>query len=226
MPKFVTYRRVSTKDQGRSGLGLEAQAEAIGHYVTAQGGSVVPGGDFVEVESGKGSNALELRPVLNQAIELARTQKATLLVARLDRLSRNVHFISGVMERKIDFRSVDHPSADKTMLHIYATMAEAERDRIASNIKKALAAKKAGGGTLGNAGSLKPFNDVRATQAATFAKKLKKTLRGFKAAKMSQRAMVDALNESGVTTPQGGRWSLVQVQRTLSRVTSQYWSGA
>lgn len=221
MLKFVTYCRVSTADQGRSGLGLAAQAEAIHQYIAAQGGVVVANGDFVEVETGKGSNALERRPVLNQAIELARKQKATLLVARLDRLSRNVHFISGVMERGVNFRSVDHPTADKTMLHFYAIMAEAERDRIASNIKKALAEKRAKlpkGESLGHLATLQPHNDKRAAHAAQFASKLRATLSGFKAAQLTQRGMVQALNDSGVRTPRGGQWGLVQLQRVLARI--------
>ena len=218
MPKFVTYCRVSTQEQGKSGLGLAAQAEAIRQYIASHQGAIVEHGEFVEVETGKGSNALERRPVLNEAIDLARKQKATLLVARLDRLSRNVHFISGVMERGVNFRSVDHPTADKTMLHFYAIMAEAERDRIASNIKKALAAKRANGEPVGNLASLQPCNGIRAAQAAAIATKLKATLKGFGAAKMSQRAMVAALNDSGVSAPRGGQWGLVQLQRVLARI--------
>jgi DNA invertase Pin-like site-specific DNA recombinase len=216
MRKFVSYRRVSTAEQGKSGLGLDAQAQAVARYVEEQGGKLVE--DFVEVETGKGSNALDRRPVLNQAIELAKRQRATLLVAKLDRLSRNVHFITGVMERGVDFRSVDQPGADKTMLHFYAVMAEAERDRIAQRIKDALAAKKARGERLGNASSLQPLNGQREAVADRFAARLKKTLQAFKRAGLTQRAMADELNALRIPTARGGQWSLVQVQRVLARV--------
>jgi DNA invertase Pin-like site-specific DNA recombinase len=216
MRKFISYRRVSTADQGKSGLGLEAQAAAIADYVQARGGAVIE--DFEEVETGRGSNALEKRPKLREAMRAAKRQRATLVVAKLDRLSRNVHFVSGVMESGADFAVADLPRADKTMLHFYAMVAEWERDRISQRLKETLAAKKRRGEPVGNAATLQPFNGTRARDAADFAAKLRPTLRGYIAQGMTQRAMVDALNSAGTKTARGGEWSLVQLQRVLSRI--------
>jgi DNA invertase Pin-like site-specific DNA recombinase len=216
MKKFVSYRRVSTTEQGKSGLGLDAQAQAIARFVEDHSGALLK--DFTEVETGKGSNALQRRPVLNQAIDFAKRNHATLLVAKLDRLSRNVHFITGVMERGVNFRAVDHPTADKTMLHFYAVMAEAERDRIAQRIKDALAAKKKAGGTLGHVVNLQPHNGTRAAQAAQFAAKLQPTITAYQTQGMTQREMVEAMNAAGIRTAQGGQWGLVQLQRVIQRL--------
>jgi DNA invertase Pin-like site-specific DNA recombinase len=204
-------------DQGKSGLGLEAQAAAIQQYVQARSGKLVQ--DYEEVETGKGSNALEKRPMLREAMRAAKKQRATLVVAKLDRLSRNVHFVSGVMESGADFAVADLPRADKTMLHFYAMVAEWERDRISLRLKETLAAKKRRGEAVGNVASLQPLNGARAQEAADFAAKLRPTLRAFVAQKMSQRAMVEALNGAGVKTARGGEWTLVQLQRVLARIS-------
>jgi DNA invertase Pin-like site-specific DNA recombinase len=215
--KFVAYYRVSTKEQGQSGLGLEAQQEAVRNYLKAfQCPTLL--GEFKEVETGKGSNALEKRPVLRYAMEAARKQKATLLIAKLDRLARNVHFVSGLIESGTDFIAVDNPQADKTMLHIYSAMAEWERDRISLRIKEALAAKNARGERVGNPASLKPQNQDRKSQADAFAASLTKTLKAYQKAGMTQRGMVEELNARGIKTSRGGQWSLVQLQRVLARL--------
>lgn len=112
--KFVAYLRVSTSRQGQSGLGLDAQREAVARYL--QGGARTLAGEFVEVESGKGSNALARRPQLGLALETCRKHRATLVIAKLDRLARNVHFISGLLESGVEFVAADMPEANKVML--------------------------------------------------------------------------------------------------------------
>jgi DNA invertase Pin-like site-specific DNA recombinase len=214
--KVVSYLRVSTAMQGKSGLGLEAQREAVARYLAANGSTLVR--EFEEVETGKGSDAMDKRPQLKAAIALAKKHKAVLVIAKLDRLARNVHFISGLMETGVQFKCCDFPSADRTMIHIYAAMAEHEGRRISERIKDALAAKKAKGGTLGNASSLQPVNGARAAGAAEFAIKLKPTLDAYKAQGMSQRDMVEAMNGAGIKTAQGNAWHLGQLQRVLSRM--------
>ena len=214
--KFVAYYRVSTQEQGKSGLGLEAQREAVRGYLNGGRWRLVE--EFTEVETGKGSNALEKRPVLREAMERAKKEKATLIIAKLDRLSRNVHFVSGLIELGTDFIAVDNPKADKTMLHMHSVMAEWERDRISQRIREALAAKKARGEAVGNPASLKPQNEQRSAKAQEFAKGLSKTLKAYHKADMTQRQMVEALNAQGTKTARGGEWSLVQLQRVLARL--------
>jgi DNA invertase Pin-like site-specific DNA recombinase len=222
-PRFIAYRRVSTAEQGKSGLGLEAQAAAIAHLVANRGGRLIA--DFEEVQTGKGADALDRRPVLAQALKAAKAQRATLVVSRLDRLSRNLHFVSGLLDQGADLLVADMPQADKRMLQVFAMVGEWERDAIAGRISAALQAKKARGGAVGNPASLQPFNGARATQAAAAAEKLRPTLQAYQARGMTQRAMVEALNGAGVPTANGGQWSLVQVQRVLSRLPMQH-SGA
>ncbi|HEX2542480.1 MAG TPA: recombinase family protein [Caldimonas sp.] len=214
--RVVSYLRVSTAKQGRSGLGIEAQREAVARYVATTGATLVA--EYEEHESGKGSNALEKRPKLAEAIKLAKRRKAVLLIAKLDRLARNVHFVSGLMEQGVEFRCCDFPTADRTMLHIYATMAEAEGRRISLRIGEALRAKKASGRPVGNLANLRPHNHVRAQEAAQFAAKMHPTLAGFVSEGLTQRTMVDRLNQVGSRTPRGGQWGLVQLQRVLARM--------
>lgn len=216
MSKVVAYYRVSTQKQGRSGLGLEAQREAVRRYMSEHGSELLA--EFEDIETGKGSNALEKRPGLRDAVSLAKKKRATLLIAKLDRLARNVHFVSGLMETGVQFRCCDFPTADRTMLHFYAAMAEHEGHRISQRIREALAAKKAAGKVVGNAASLRPLNGSRAAAAAQFASKLAPTLRAYRAQGLTQRAMVEALNGAAVPTASGGSWSLVQVQRVLARI--------
>lgn len=216
MQKYVAYYRVSTAKQGRSGLGLEAQQEAVLQFIEAGSRKLLA--EFTEVETGKGSNALDKRPQLQAAKQLAKKHKATLLIAKLDRLARNVHFISGLMEDGVKFQCCDFPAADGFMLHIYAAVAEQEGRRISQRIKDALAAKKARGEAVGNASSLRPLNGTRAAQAAQFATKLQPTIEAYRAQRMTQRDMVDAMNSAGIKTAQGGEWGLVQLQRVMQRL--------
>lgn len=214
--RVVAYYRVSTEQQGHSGLGLEAQRHAVTQHIQGRGSKLIA--EFTEVETGKGSNALERRPMLAQAITMAKRKKAMLVIAKLDRLARNVHFVSGLIETGVQFRCCDLPTEDRTMLHFYAVMAEAEGRRISQRISDALQAKKARGEAVGNPENLQPFNGARAEEAASFAEKLKPTLEAYRSQGMTQRAMVDALNAAGVKTARGAQWGLIQLQRVLARL--------
>src|ERR1700733_6270649 len=141
--KFVSYLRVSTARQGASGLGLEAQRAAVTAYLNGGEWSLVQ--EVLEVESGKRND----RPALADALRLCRKHKATLVIAKLDRLARNVHFISGLMESGVEFVAADMPHADRFQLHIYAAMSEQEALAISARTKAALAAAKARGKQLG-----------------------------------------------------------------------------
>lgn len=213
--RFVAYYRVSTQQQGRSGLGLEAQQQAVKSYLN--GGSWELIEEFTEVETGKGSNALDKRPVLREAIAHSKRHKATLIIAKLDRLARNVLFIATLMESKVKFVCADMPEANEMTIQIMAVMAEYEAKRISERTKEGLAAAKARGVKLGNP-NLKADNEKRITQANEFAEILRPTLKGFKAQGMSQRQMVEQLNLTGVKTARGKEWSLMTLQRTLKRL--------
>ena len=141
--RFVAYYRVSTDRQGRSGLGLEAQQKAVRDYLNGGAWELV--GEFVEVESGKHAN----RPELARALEACRKQKAKLVIAKLDRLSRNLAFIATLMDAGVEFVAVDNPHASRLTLHILAAVAEHERVAISERTKAALAAAKARGTRLG-----------------------------------------------------------------------------
>ena len=213
--KFVTYYRVSTQKQGKSGLGLEAQRKAIEEYLN--GGNFEVLEEFVEVETGKGSNALARRPVLKEAIEYAKKHKAKLLSAKLDRLARNVYFISSLMESKVDFVVADMPDANALTIHLIAAVAEYERELISKRTKEALAVAKSRGVKLGNP-KLKVDNSKRKEQAQAFADKLKPTMQAYREQGMSQRKIVEELNSVGIGAPRGGEWSLMQVQRVFKRL--------
>jgi len=210
---YVAYYRVSTQRQGRSGLGLEAQERAVADYLPV-GKELLQ--SFTEVETGKGSNALNKRPVLCEALAYAKKHKATLIVAKLDRLARNVAFVSALMESKVPFVCADMPEANELTLHIIAAVAQYEARMISERTKAALQAAKARGVKLGNP-NLHLNNDKAKAQAQLFADKLKDTLAGWKAQGLTQRAMVAQLNTLGVPTARGSMWSLVQLQRVLNR---------
>ena len=143
------YIRVSTAQQGRSGLGIEAQRQALQHFAQAEGIEVL--GEYVEVETGKGTDALERRPQLRAVLSAARKHRCHIAVAKLDRLSRDVHFISGLMAHKVPFWVAElGPDVDPFVLHLFAALAEKERALISTRTRQALAAAKARGVTLGN----------------------------------------------------------------------------
>jgi DNA invertase Pin-like site-specific DNA recombinase len=218
--KFIAYYRVSTPKQGQSGLGLEAQQAAVKTYL--DGGKWELVGSFTEIETGKGANALDRRPQLRAALDMCKKMKATLVIAKLDRLARNVHFVSGLIETGIDFVAADMPHANKTMIQVHAVMSEYERDQISTRTKAALAAAKARGVALGVAGAanLKPNIEARQQAADEFAGKLRGIIDGMKARGLSQRTMCKELNELGIKTARGGSWTQVQLQRVMARFDS------
>ena len=220
MTRFVVYLRVSTSRQGASGLGIEAQREAVARYVAGAGGQIVA--EVVETESGKRSD----RPELARALAACRAHRATLLIAKLDRLARNVRFIATLMETGVPFVAVDMPTATPFMLHVYAAMAEAEGKAISARTKAALAAAKARGVRLGNP-RLTPGNRDQACRAAA-AKSAKATARAADlrpiiaeiraAGATSLPKIVEALTARGVPTPSGrGAWSATTVMRLERR---------
>lgn len=217
MKQYVTYRRVSTEDQGRSGLGLAAQDRDIGIFLEAfseEPFEVI--GEFVEVQTGKEDD----RPELAKALELVRRTGAELLVAKLDRLSRKVSFIATLMEdRKVSLRVAAMPSADKFQLHIYAALAEQEREFISIRTRGALAEAKARGVKLGG---LRDATGKRNAAVQAKAKERAERVAGIvlplRKQGASLRDIAATLNASGVTTARGGQWQASQVKRTIERL--------
>ncbi len=215
--KFVAYYRVSTDRQGVSGLGLEAQKKAVQDYLNGGDWELI--GEFTEVETGKGAKALDRRPQLKAAIEACRKQKACLVIAKLDRLARNVHFISGLMETKVPFVAVDMPGADRFMLHIYAAMAEEETRRISRRTKDALAAAKARGVELGQHGKILAREYQADAQQRALA--VHDVIRQIRASGFTTvRAITDELNRRKVPTAKGGSWHVPSTHRLLKRLSN------
>jgi DNA invertase Pin-like site-specific DNA recombinase len=216
---YVAYYRVSTQKQGLSGLGLEAQEYAVLNHLKNTNSELMAA--FTEIETGKGANALEKRPQLRKAIELCRKQGACLIIAKLDRLARNVHFVSGLLETGCDFIAADMPQANKVMIQMHAVMSEWERDQISSRTKAALQAAKLRGVKLGKAGMDNLNNNIVERQLAskTFANNLHGQIEGFKLRGLSQRSMVAELNFFGIKAPRGREWSLSQLQRLLNTLS-------
>jgi DNA invertase Pin-like site-specific DNA recombinase len=221
MRQVVSYIRVSTGKQGKSGLGIEAQRDAITRFAAAEGCEVVA--EHIEVETGKGADALERRPVLAAALAQARKAKAAVVVAKLCRLSRDVAFISGMMAQRVPFIVTElGADADPFMLHIYAALAEKERGMIADRTSAALAAKKAQGVTLGNRTNL---NEAQALGAAAnaagadaFAANVLPVIRQIQASgAKTPRAIADVLNARGIRTARGGAWYDSTVRNLLAR---------
>jgi DNA invertase Pin-like site-specific DNA recombinase len=219
---FISYFRVSTARQGISGLGLDAQRLTVSQYLTGSTRTALA--EFVEVETGKGSNALDRRPELRAALELCKKSGATLLIAKLDRLARNVHFISGLMESKVQFVACDLPEANQLTLHVMAAFAEHEARRISERTRDALAAAKARGVVLGATGpaNLKRHTQERQAVSSAFRARLMPLLNGFSTQGLSRRAMVVQLNDLGIKAPRGGAWSLGQVQRVFAVLGAEH----
>jgi DNA invertase Pin-like site-specific DNA recombinase len=221
MSRFVSYLRVSTDKQGKSGLGIEAQRDAIGRFTAAEGGEIVA--EYVEIETGKGADALDRRPQLAAALANARKVKGAVLVAKLDRLSRDVAFISGLMAHKVPFIVAElGADVDPFMLHIYAALAQKERALISERTKAALAQKKAQGVRLGNptnladAGILGAAANGRA--ADRHAANVLPVVRQIQAAgHATLQAIAEALNARGVRTARGGHWHNSTVRNLLAR---------
>jgi len=213
--KFVAYYRVSTDRQGKSGLGLKAQQTAVRDYLN--GGSWKLVAEFTEIETGKRND----RPELVKALEACRKHKARLVIAKLDRLSRNLAFIAALMDSNVEFVAVDNPHANKLTVHILAAVAEHEREMISARTKAALQAAKARGKQLGNprlpeAAALgtaanKAAADQRAANVLPVIREIQK------AGTTSLNGIAAALNARAIKTARGGSWTHVQVKHVLER---------
>lgn len=219
MCAYIAYLRVSTQKQGDSGLGLEAQEAAISRY-TANGTVLEV---FNEVESGKRCD----RPELRAALDMCRQTGATLVIAKLDRLSRNVSFIAGLMDSGVDFVACDMPTANRLTLHIMAAIAEHEGRAISERTRNALAAAKARGVALGG------YRGKGAPNAATRQKAAKKLRKAADDRAALMRPLLAKLRESGhgslgalaaelnarrIAAPRGGKWSAMSVKRIDDRL--------
>lgn len=226
--RFVAYYRVSTRRQEISGLGLDAQRSELTSFVERTGGEVVK--EFTEIESGKNND----RPQLQAAVAFARRSKATLLVAKLDRLSRNVSFLANLMDSKIDFIAADNPHANRFTVHILAAVAEHERDLISKRTKAALQAAKTRGAKLGSSrpghwsgleakrleGSVKGgirAAEVHRENARDAYADVLPLIRELRKAGKSLRAIAKALNDQGIPTRRGRSWGASQVLNVINR---------
>ena len=219
--KFISYLRVSTAKQGMSGLGLEAQRASVQAHLNGGNWRIVS--EVIEVESGKDNE----RPELAKALRLCRLHGATLLVAKLDRLSRNVAFLSNLMESKVKFTAADMPEADETHLHMMAVFAQHEARMISTRTKAALAQskKKLGGRRVSAkrfaaiaAEGRKASIESRAKEATAWAMDVRGIITDIQASGAnSLREIAAGLNERDIPTSKGGEWSAVQVQRILTR---------
>ena len=211
----IAYIRVSTARQGRSGLGLEAQRRAIAEFCEREG--LATTGEFVEVENGKGADALERRPQLAAALAAAKKARCSIIVAKLDRLSRDVAFIAGLMASRVPFIAAElGADADPFMLHLYAALAEKERRMISARTKDALQAAKARGVKLGQYGA-EHLSVANRTAALERAGNLAPLLADMKMRGLSSRGIALELTTLGIATPSGGRWHSQTVQRALGR---------
>src|SRR3954470_5829839 len=221
MKPVISYIRVSTERQGRGGLGIEAQRDVTARFVEAAGFTILA--EHVEIETGKGADALDRRPELAAALTAARKLWCPVIVAKLDRLSRDVAFISGLMAQKVPFIVAElGADADPFMLHLYAALAEKERSLISQRTRAALAAKKAQGAKLGNRTNLADAQakgqvtlKAGADQFAANALPVIEQVR--KAGATSLPAISDALSARGIRTARGGRWAPMTVKRILDR---------
>ena len=218
--KFVSYLRVSTAKQGASGLGMEAQRTAVTDFLNGGRWSVIQ--EVVEVESGKNDD----RPKLAEAMALCRLHNATLVIAKLDRLSRDAHFLLGLQKAGVRFVAADMPEANEMVVGIMAVVAQAERKMISARTKAALAAAKARGrklgGDRGNLATVGAAGRAKGTQARQEKAKaragdLAPILTSLRAEGVTTlRGLAEALNAREIPTARGGRWSAVQVQRVLT----------
>ena len=211
MPEFVAYYRVSTDRQGESGLGLEAQRSSVARFVN--GASLL--GEFQEIESGKNYTN---RPQLTAALAICRNSRATLVIAKLDRLARDVHFISGLMKAGVDFVAVDMPQANKLTVHILAAVAEHEREAISQRTKAALQAAKARGTLLGNPRWKESIERARtARNPAPVSPTIVATIAERRAQGLPLRKSAEHLNGMGVRTPRGNLWHPETISTVLVR---------
>ena len=212
MIDYVAYYRVSTTKQGKSGLGLDAQRQTVTDFVNGHGELIA---EFTEVESTRNH-----RPELQNALVLCRRKKATLLLARLDRLARNVAFISNLMESKVDFVAADMPHANRLTIHILAAVAEHEREMISKRTKAALQAAKARGVKLGNPNP-KPASElgVKAIRgkSAEFRATVLPLIRELQQQGYGLRATAKELNRRKIPTARGGLWYAATVKNIFEK---------
>jgi DNA invertase Pin-like site-specific DNA recombinase len=207
----VAYYRVSTQKQGRSGLGLDAQRAAVRRFAEDEGLTI--SSECIEIETGKGADALERRPELAKALKAARKDKCAVVVAKLDRLSRDVAFISALMVQRVPFIVAElGRNADPFMLHIYAALAEQERRMISERTRQALAAARERGVVLGNAKQAL----VNKNESVARAESLRPLLEGMSG--LSARAIARELTLLAVPTVRGVPWSARTVLRTMDRL--------
>ncbi|MCB5945839.1 recombinase family protein [Acidocella sp. KAb 2-4] len=214
--KFISYLRVSTAKQGQSGLGLEAQRAAIAGYLN--GGQWALLQEFVEVESGKDND----RPQLVAAFEACRLTGAKLLIAKLDRLSRDAHFLLGLDKAGVEFVAVDMPNANRLTVHLMAVIAQGEREMISARTKAALAAAKERGTVLGGFRGGPKVDHRQGTAALVkraddFAARVGPMIAGMKAEGLSLGEIAARLNERQIRTARGGAWVAMTVKRALDR---------
>jgi DNA invertase Pin-like site-specific DNA recombinase len=221
--RFIAYHRVSTQRQGQSGLGLEAQEAAVRDYLN--GGAWMLLGSYTEVESGRDNQ----RPELAKALAACRVKNATLVIAKLDRLSRNAAFLLGLKEAGVRFVCADNPHANEFTIGILALVAQHEAEMIARRTRDALAAAKRRGVKLGNVANLSDAgralgsprgNAARSEKATRRAADVLPIIRDIEAettGKATLATIATELNERGVLAPRGGAWSPVQVQRVMAR---------
>jgi DNA invertase Pin-like site-specific DNA recombinase len=217
--RYVSYLRVSTNRQGRSGLGLEAQRKAVEDFLNGGRWDLIA--EFVEVESGKRDD----RPKLAEALGLCRLHNATLVIAKLDRLSRDAAFLLGLQKAGVRFVAADMPEANELVVGIMAVVAQAERKMISTRTKAALAAAKAMGVRLGKPENLRNQDAGRmqgrarrSAMAAERAADLQPIITDVRASGASSlREIAARLNQRGIPAARGGPWSAVQVKRALER---------
>lgn len=220
--KWVSYLRVSTTKQGHAGLGVEAQRDAVAGFLNGGNWQLIS--EIVEVESGKRSD----RPKLAEALRLCRMHGATLVIAKLDRLARNVAFVSALMDAGVEFVAVDFPQANRLTIHILAAVAEHEAQAISQRTKAALAAAKARGTKLGgDRGNIRQIAAkgrliaaaVRSKAAAAKAQDVAATIAEIdETGSMPLRQIAQALDARSIPAPRGGGWSSVQVSRIRARL--------
>ncbi|OCJ33434.1 recombinase family protein [Agrobacterium tumefaciens] len=208
MTKYVAYYRVSTAKQGFDGLGMDAQRSSVQSF--ANGSEIVA--EYVEVESGRKND----RPELLKALAFAKANKAVLLIAKIDRLARNVHFVSGLLESGVEIKCADMPEANRMMLQMLSVFAEHEARMISDRTKAALAMAKERGQALGGIRHRSmETNRQRGQASADRAIEMFKTIPDY--GNLSFNALAKALNEAGHKTIRGNTWTAMQVSRTLSR---------
>jgi DNA invertase Pin-like site-specific DNA recombinase len=224
MERAAAYYRVSTLQQHRSGLGIEAQRTAVGRFAEVESITIIA--EYVEVETGKGADALDRRPQLAAALAAAKAAKCPVLVSKLDRLSRDVAFIAGLMAQRVPFVVAElGADADPFMLHVYAALAEKERRLISERTRSALAAKKANGAALGNPKNLVQAGfqgrAVQRCDADQFAENIMPIIRSILAAgPMGMVSIAEVLNERGIRTARGGRWHPSSVRNVIERAAA------